>query len=99
MSSSSRAQARAVLDDRDLGAEAAVHLAELQADVAAADDRRVPGRVSTSSIDVVREVGDVRQAGDVGHRCAAADVEEDRSAVAVVVDATVCGPSNRACPG
>ena len=42
-SSSSRAISRgAHLDDRHLGAEAAVHLRELEADVAAADDDQVP---------------------------------------------------------
>ena len=42
-SSSSRAdQPRPHLDDRHLGAEAAVHLREFEPDIAAADDDQVP---------------------------------------------------------
>jgi hypothetical protein len=39
-------QSRPLLDDRHLGSEAAVHLAELEADVAAADDHQVAGHVA-----------------------------------------------------
>ena len=35
-------QPRAALDDRHLGAEAAVHLREFEPDIAAADDRQMP---------------------------------------------------------
>ena len=37
-------QARTLLDDGDLRAEAAIHLAELEADVAAADDDQMLGQ-------------------------------------------------------
>ena len=39
-----RDEARTLFDDRDLGAEAAVHLGELEPDVAAADDDQMPGQ-------------------------------------------------------
>ena len=56
-SSSRRDQARALLDDGDLGAEAAVHLRELEPDVAAADDHQVARqRVEREH----RRVGEVR---------------------------------------
>ena len=45
-------QPRRLLDDRHLGAEAAVHLRELEADVAAADDDQMPrqrGRARAST--------------------------------------------------
>ena len=72
-----RDQAVAVLDHRDARAEAAVHLRELEADVAAAGDDQVLGqRVDRHH----RDVGQDRHVGDAvpgrQHR-PAADVDED----------------------
>ena len=66
-SSSSRGISRgAHLDDRHLAAEAAVHLGELEADVAAADDR--PGARGRKSSVHHRAVGQVGDLVDAGHR-------------------------------
>ena len=77
-SSSSRdGQPRALLDHGHPGAEAAVHLGELQRDVAAADDDEMLWqRVEFEDADV-GQVVDVGQSRDVRHHRAAADVEED----------------------
>ena len=52
-------QARALLDHRHLGAEAAEHLRELEPDVAAADDDQVAGQRVEREHRAVGEVGDV----------------------------------------
>ena len=70
-------QPRALLDDGDLGAEAPVHLGELERDVAAADDDEMfRQRVEVEDADV-GQVVDVGQTRHVGHDGTAADVEED----------------------
>ena len=65
------------LDDGDLAAEAPEHLAELEADVAAADDDEMLG----DEVDVHhRAVGEERHVVEPGHggnERAAADVDED----------------------
>ena len=72
-----RQQLRRALDHRDLRAEAPVHLRELQADVAAADDHQVLGHAvhGPSSCELVRN-GTSFTPGMSGHRRPAADVEE-----------------------
>jgi len=70
-------EAFGALDDGDLGAEAAVHLAELDADVAAADDDEVFRDGVERKKAGVGEVGDFVYAGEVGDRGATANVEED----------------------
>ena len=70
-------EARAFLDDGDLGAEAAVHLGELDADVAAADDEEVLGEDVEGEEGGVGEVGDGVDAGEIGDGGSAAYVEED----------------------
>ena len=68
---------RALLDDGDLRAEAPVHLAEFEPDVAAADDDQMLGQ----EVDVHhRRVGEIRSSCEARHRRhqrAAADVDED----------------------
>ena len=68
---------RAHLDDRNAAAEAPVHLAELEADVAAADEQEM----LRHEVDVhhrdVGEVGHLIEAGHLGHQRPAADVDED----------------------
>ena len=46
-------EARPQLDHRDLAAEAAIHLGELEADIAAAEHDEMPGRKSTSIIELL----------------------------------------------
>ena len=72
-----RDQPRAHLDDGDAGAEAPVHLGELQADVAAADHHQVLGQGVKLEHGAVREMVDLAQAGQVRHMCPRADVDED----------------------
>ena len=55
-----RDQARAFLDDGDFAAEAAEHLPELQADVAAADDHQVARQDVELDHGAVGEIGDGR---------------------------------------
>ena len=62
---------RALLDDGDLGAEAAEGLGELEADVAAADDDEVAGQLVEGEQRAVVEGRDVADAGEVGERGAA----------------------------
>ena len=68
---------RAHLDHGDLAAEAAIHLRELEPDVAAADD----DEMARQDVDVhhryVVEIGYVRDTGDRRHGGAPADVDED----------------------
>ncbi len=71
-------EARPLLDDRHRRAEASVHLRELEADVAAADDDEVASAAwSSASIVVLVRKGTRSHAGHVGHDRAAADVDED----------------------
>jgi len=70
-------KALGALDDGDLGAEAAVHLAKLDADVTAADDDEVFGEGVEREEACVGEEGDFVNAGEVGDGGAAAYVEED----------------------
>ena len=60
-------QARPLLDDRDLGAEAPVHLREFEPDVAAADDHEMLGHPVEREDRAVGEVGDLTDARHVGH--------------------------------
>jgi hypothetical protein len=59
-----RDQRRRPLDNRHLGADAAVHLRELEPDVAAADDDQVPRHAAEFQY---RRAGEVRHLGDAGH--------------------------------
>ena len=70
-------QARTLLDHGDGGAEAAEGLGELEADVAAADDDQVLGQGVEGEQRAVGQRGDPVDAGQVRHRGAGADVEED----------------------
>ncbi|BBY76830.1 hypothetical protein MPRF_37290 [Mycolicibacterium parafortuitum] len=72
-----RGQPGPLFDDRDLGAEAPIHLGELQRDIAAADDHQMLGdHVEVEDPDV-GQVVDVAEARDARRHRAAADVEED----------------------
>ena len=70
-------QARPLLDDRDLGPEAPVHLRELEPDVAAADDDEMLGHPVEAQDRAVGQVIDLTDARHVGHGGAPADVDED----------------------
>ena len=70
-------QARPLLDDRDLGPEAPVHLRELEPDVAAADDDEMLGHPVERQDRAVGQVIDLTDARHVGHGGAPADVDED----------------------
>jgi hypothetical protein len=67
------------LDDRYLAAKAAVHLAEFEADIAAADN----DQMLWQKIDVhhrrIRQVGHVSYAGHWRHQRPAADIDQDLS--------------------
>src|SRR5579862_3873296 len=70
-------ETRAHFDDSDFAAEAAIHLRELESDVAAAYDDEVPWqRVELQDADI-GEKWDGVDAGHVGDIGAAAYVEED----------------------
>src|SRR5678816_4126236 len=71
-----RQQLRRALHDGDARAEAAIHLRELEADVAAADDHQVLGQEVHRHDGAVGEEGNVLRAGQVGNRRASADVDE-----------------------
>ena len=93
-------QPRTPLDHGHAGAEAAVHLRELQRDVAAADDDQMLWqRVEFEDADI-GQVVDVGQPRHVGHHRPAADVEEDPVGFEDAGRPTrmVCGSSKRACP-
>ncbi|KAK0330873.1 hypothetical protein LTR94_031117, partial [Friedmanniomyces endolithicus] len=69
-------QARTFFDDRHLGAEAAIHLGELQTDVAAADHDEMPGdRVQLKDAGVI-EQDDVIRPRNVGPGRSPADIDE-----------------------
>ena len=70
-------EARHLFDDGDFAAEAAVHLPELEADVAAADDDEMLRQEVDLEHGGVGEVLDLIDAGHVGDAGAAADVDED----------------------
>src|SRR5882672_4527921 len=72
-----RQQLRRTLHYRHVGAEAPVHLGELQADVAAADDHQVRRREIHLHDAAVGEEGDVLDPWKIGHRGARADIDED----------------------
>src|SRR5882672_5415610 len=65
------------LDHGDFGAEAAVGLRKLEADIAAADDDEVLGHAVHFHYRAVGQVGHLADSGEFGHERAAADVEED----------------------
>src|SRR5277367_4326358 len=70
-------QPQAPLHDRHPGPEAAVHLRELQCDVAAAEDDQVGWqRVEFEDRDVGEEL-DIGESRDIRHHRTASDVEED----------------------
>ena len=69
------------LDDRHFAAETPEHLAELEADIAAADDHQMLGRKSTSIIELLVRNGTRSRPGIDRDQGAAADVDEDASAV------------------
>ena len=69
--------ARPGFDHGDPAAEAAVHLRELKADIAAADDQKVLGQKVHFHHARVGQVVDFGQAWDVGRDGAAAGVDED----------------------
>src|SRR5277367_813973 len=72
-----RCQPRPFLDDGHPGAEATVHLGELERDVAPADDDEMFGHgVEFEDRDVGEEV-DILEAGNLGHHRTATDVEEN----------------------
>src|SRR5882672_7364930 len=66
-----------LLDHGDPGAEAAVGLRELEADVAAAHDDEVLGRLVQLHHRAVGQVRHLADAGEIGHERAAADIEKD----------------------
>ncbi len=70
-----------LFDHRHPAAEAAVHLRELEADVAAAEQDQVLGQEIDLHHARVGEMGDAVEAGDVGHPRAGADVDEDALAL------------------
>ena len=71
-------QARPFLDDGDLAAEAAEHLAELEADVAAADDDQMSAaRCRGPVIELLVRYGTVVDALERRHRGPRPDVDED----------------------
>src|SRR5438876_31354 len=70
-------QPRRLFDHSDLGAETAEHLREFERDVAAADDDEMAGQHIEIHHRGIGEIGDVLDAGKVGHRGAPAGVEED----------------------
>ena len=70
-------QVRRLLDQGDLGAEAAVALRELEADVAAADHHEVGGQLVEREDAGVGQRRDVAHPGQAGDGGAGADVEED----------------------
>ena len=70
-------QARCPFDHGDAGAEPPVHLRELEADVAAADDHEMPWDAVERQDCRVRQDRDVADAWHVGDQRAAADVDED----------------------
>ena len=72
-----RDQPRLPLDHRHLRTEAAEHLRELQPDIAAADHRQMPRQGVQLQDRGVGQVVDRVDAGQVRHRGATADVEED----------------------
>ena len=72
-----RDQPRTLLDDRHLGAEAAVHLREFEADVAAADDDQMPRQRVELQDRAVGQRRHVVDAGHVGNARAAAHIDED----------------------
>ena len=72
-------QARSLLDDGHLAAEAPVHLREFEPDVAAADDDKVMRQDIEIQHGCVGQVADLVEAGHVGHERAAADIDEDRA--------------------
>ena len=72
-------QARSLLDDRDVGAEAPVHLREFEPNVAAADDHEMLRYPVERKDRAVGEIGNFADARHLGHRGAAADVDEDAS--------------------
>src|SRR5262245_50511934 len=76
-----RDEPRGHLDHGDARAEAAEHLAELQPDVAAADDDEVLGHEIDVHDRLVGEVGNAFDALQLGHERPAAYVEEDFLAV------------------
>ena len=76
-SSSRRNEVRTSLHDGHRAAEAAIHLCELEADVAAADDEQMLGQEIDVHHGGVGVVGDLIEAGHVGNGGAAADVDEN----------------------
>src|SRR6266404_451173 len=72
-----RNEARAYLYDRDLAAEAAIHLSELEPDIAPAQHQEMPRQVVDVQHRAVGEIVDRVQTGDVGHHRPAADIDED----------------------
>ena len=76
-SSSREIEARPDLHDRDRAAEATIHLAKLEPDVAAAQHQEMPRQVVDLQHRAVGEIVDLVETRDVGHRGAAADIDED----------------------
>ncbi len=70
-------QPRPLLDDRHVSAEPAVHLRELQCDVAAADDDQMLWHSVEFEDADIRHVVDVGEPRHIGRHRPAADVEED----------------------
>src|ERR1051326_6687529 len=70
-------EARSFFYDGDLAAEAPVHLAEFEADVAAADDEQVRRQEIHVHHAAVGEVGDLVEAGHIGDDGSSADIDED----------------------
>src|SRR5690242_10846633 len=70
-------EARSFFYDGDLAAEAPVHLAEFEADVAAADDEQVRRQEIHVHHAAVGEVRDLVEAGHVGDDGPSADIDVD----------------------
>src|SRR5262249_50749942 len=70
-------QSRPFFDYGHQAAEAAIHLGELEADIAAADDDQVPGKRFQLEDGSVGEVGDVVDTGHGWHDAATADIDEN----------------------
>ena len=72
-----RDEARAFLNDGDVGSKAAVHLAELQADVAAADNNQMFRQKIHPHHGRVGKIGHLIQAGHRRHERSSARVDEN----------------------
>jgi hypothetical protein len=95
-----RHQARPHLENRNLASKAPEHLAEFQADIAAADNDQVFGQKVDGHHGTVGEIRDLVQSGHFRHDGAPAHVDEDPPGGEPVRSHAhlACGDSKRAWP-